>query len=124
MLLVFRAHKRKVSTKKVALGLGLHPDYLPYLYKQSKLTMEVIKAASEFFNVSPKLFEDEVGDEVQAMMNELRILRAELNETKRDLTRANTRIKTLEDDAVLRDAREIRRSRKKKASSDDETSRN
>ena len=114
LLLVFRAWKQKVSTKIVALGLGLHPEYLPYLYKQPALTMEVIKAASEFFNIHQSLFDDDPVDAgAKNLSDELMILRAELNETRRALDTATARLRTLEEDKIIRDAREIQKRRKR-----------
>ena len=114
LLLVFRARKRKISTKKVALGLGYHPEYLPYLYKQPTLTMELIKAASDYFNVHPSIFDDDPSDGASAeLLDELRIIRAELNETRRELAESKARIKTLEEDRIIRQAREIEKQRRR-----------
>lgn len=113
-LLVFRARKNKITTKKVAQGLGYHPEYLPYLYKQTKLTMETIHAAARFFKVPPAIFDDDPADsESKALIEELRIMRAELNEARRELDAAHARIKRLEEDKVIRDARAIEKKRRR-----------
>ena len=113
-LLVFRARKRDITTKDVAEGMNLHPEYLPHLYKQSRLTMETVHAASKFFNVHPSLFDDDpVDDTAKRLEKELKIMRTELNETSLALKAAQQRIKTLEEDKIIREAREIKARRKK-----------
>lgn len=74
--------------------------------------MELIHKASAFFGVSPRLFDDDNTEDVKALMDELRILRADLNEARQALDHANLRIKRLEEDAVIRQAKEIKRQRK------------
>ena len=76
--------------------------------------MESAHAAAKFFNVPPSIFDDDPLDSAaQRLEKELMIMRAELNETSLALQAAERRIKTLEEENIIRDAREIKARRKK-----------